>query len=54
MSDGQYDIHSAAGDLPEPVWPEDLSFQRLFELGFKDFVIDDEDHPILAKLMAKV
>ena len=49
MSLGAYEVFTAAGDLPEPEWP-DLSFDQLLEIAFKDKFIQSMDHPAIQKL----
>jgi hypothetical protein len=44
-----YDTNVAAGDLPEPEWPE-LSFREILELSFKGRFIQDIDHPCIRAL----
>lgn len=46
---GTYDVLEAAGQFPEPVWP-DYSLERLLEMAFKGRVIDSMDHPVLRRL----
>jgi hypothetical protein len=49
MALGAYDVFEAQAELPEPTWPE-LSFAKILEIAFRDFVIRDADHPVLRKL----
>lgn len=49
MALGAYRIYRAEGQLPEPEWP-DLSMSEMLRLGFKDRVIDRDDHPIIRRL----
>ena len=49
MSLGAYEIFEATGDLPEPEWPE-FSFQELLKIGFRDRVVDRDDHPLVLRL----
>jgi hypothetical protein len=53
MHAGAYDVFEAAGQLPEPEWPEE-SFKALFHLALKDRVIDSIDHPVIRKLKGAV
>jgi hypothetical protein len=53
MTLGAYEIFGAAGDLPEPKWP-DLSLQELLKLAFKDTKIDRPDHPVVQRLRGAV
>jgi hypothetical protein len=50
MAAGCYVPHVAAGNLPEPDWPEDLDMSGLLRLGFRDRFISDVDHPALRRL----
>lgn len=50
MSAGCYVPHVAAGNLPEPVWPDDLTLDDLLKLAFRDRFIGDLDHPALRRL----
>ena len=49
MSLSAYEIYVAAGDLPEPDWP-DITFQDLLGIAFKDRFIDSIDHPVIGKI----
>jgi len=44
-----YDPLVAEGKLPEPEFPE-MSLQEIFELAFKDQIIDNEEHPTIKRL----
>lgn len=50
---GTYDVLEAAGNFPDPVWPE-KSLQELLEIAFKARVIDDMDHPVLRRLRGEI
>lgn len=50
---GHYRIMKAEGDLKQPDFL-DKSLNELLELGFKDRVIDNSDHPICRKLRGRV
>ena len=51
MNAGAYQILEAVAKIPEPEWPtEELSFQQMLELAFKDFFIDSLDHPLIMRL----
>ena len=50
MGAGMYDTFQAAGELAEPEWPEEYTFQELLRLCFKSRFIDSPDHPILKSL----
>ena len=53
MGAGTYDVLEAAGQFPEPVWPE-KSLQQLLEIAFKGRVIDSMDHPVLRRLRGEI
>ena len=44
-----YDVYVAAADLGDPAWPTE-PFQELLRIGFRDHVVDREDHPLIARL----
>jgi hypothetical protein len=48
-----YRIYVAEGKLAEPVWP-DKSLAELLALGFKDYIIDSVDHPVIGRLRGVV
>jgi hypothetical protein len=50
MSLGAYEIFKAAGDLPDPVWP-DYSFQEILKIAFRDRLVDRPDHPLVQYLL---
>ena len=49
MSLGAYDMFEAAGNIPEPAWPE-LPFTELLRIAFRDRLIDRLDHPVVQHL----
>ena len=49
MALGGYRIFTAEGQLSEPVWPE-KTLPELLKLGFKDRIINSEDHPVIRRL----
>ena len=49
MSLGAYEIFEAAGDLPEPEWP-DLSFPEIINIAFSAYQISDLSHPTIKRL----
>jgi hypothetical protein len=49
MSLGAYRIFKAEGQLSGPVWPE-KTLPDLLKLGFKDRIVDSEDHPVIRRL----
>ena len=53
MSLGGYQPYTAAGDLPEPEWPEQI-FAELLKIAFGAFYIDRPDHPVIKRLQGLV
>jgi len=53
MSLGAYEVYEAAGDLPEPGWPE-ASFQEILKIAFKARFITDLDHPVIRRLRGEM
>jgi hypothetical protein len=53
MALGAYDLFEATAALPERQWPEQ-SFQELLQVGFKDRLIENLDHPVIRKLRGEV
>lgn len=53
MALGAYRIFEAEGNLSEPEWP-DMTLSQMLEVGFKDRVIDSEDHPVFNKLLGRI
>lgn len=49
-----YEITQAAAHYPDPEWPEDLEFNDLLKLAFKDLVIRDMQHPVLRRLRGEI
>jgi hypothetical protein len=53
---GAYRVLQAQGQLPEPVWPEELGetpqqmMQAAIRIAFRDRLIDNWDHPVLKRL----
>ncbi len=54
LSAGCYVPHIAAANLPEPVWPADLTLAELLRLAFRDRFIAAADHIVLRKLRGEV
>ena len=48
----QHDV-ATCDSTAEPEWP-DLPFRELLKLAFKNFVIDNLDHPVLKRLRGDV
>ena len=53
MSMGAYDVFEAAGELPEPEWP-DMSFQQAIDLAFRDRYVDSPEHPVIKQLWGRL
>jgi hypothetical protein len=51
---GKYETFEAEGDIPEPEWPDDVTFEDLIDIAFEDRIIDTPDHPVLLKLRGKI
>ena len=49
MGAGTYDVLEAAGQFPDPIWP-DVTLKKLLEIAFKGRIIDSMEHPILRRL----
>jgi hypothetical protein len=50
---GAYTMHRAKGDIGEPQWP-DKSMRDLLELGFRHYLIDRPDHPVIRELAGEL
>lgn len=53
MGLGGYQPYTAAGDLPDPEWPEQ-TFPSLLKIAFGAFYIDRPDHPVIRRLQGLV
>ena len=53
MPAGTYDVLEAAGQFPEPNWPE-FDLQKILSIAFKDRFIDNIDHPVLKRLRGEI
>jgi hypothetical protein len=51
VGDGR--VEQAAGQFPEPKWPE-TTLEQLLEIAFKGRVIDTMDHPVLRRLRGEI
>lgn len=51
---GCYVPHIAAANLPEPVWPADLTLAELLRLAFRDRFVNSLDHIVLKRLRGEV
>jgi hypothetical protein len=49
-----YQPFGAEGELSEPEWPTDLTFNEILEIAFADKIIFSEDHPAVRKLRGLV
>jgi hypothetical protein len=47
---GAYDVIEAAGELHEPEWPQETSFNELVKIAFKGRIIREWEHPVLKRL----
>jgi hypothetical protein len=54
MNLGAYDIFKASANIPEPEWPEDLSFHSMLKIAFASRFIDRADHPLIQKLRGAI
>lgn len=54
MAAGAYDVFEATGAIPDPEWPEDLSFAGILHLAFNGRVIDTADHVVLRRLRGEI
>jgi hypothetical protein len=45
-----YDVVPPEGELPEPMWPEDLNLSAKLMLAFEGRVIDSDEHPFVLQL----
>jgi hypothetical protein len=52
MSLGAYELFTAAGDLPDPEWPE-LPFPEILKIAFRNHLVDQLDHPLIERLLGK-
>lgn len=50
---GAYQPFVAAADLGEPKWPEE-SWSRVFQIATKGHMIEDEQHPMVRRLLGQV
>jgi hypothetical protein len=50
---GAYDIFKAESIVPDPEWPE-LGFYEIIKIGFRNFLIDRIDHPVIKTLRQQV
>jgi len=48
-----YDIGEPVFAIPDVPWPEDLSVSRLLAKAFHNHILDNEDHPVVKKLLVK-
>ena len=53
MSLGAYEVFEAAGNLPEPEWP-DIGFKELLEIAFRDNFIQTLEHPVIRSLRGEL
>ena len=53
MSLGAYDVFQAEAKLPDPEWPEGMTFAAMLKVAFRDRFIETMDHPVVAKLQGR-
>jgi hypothetical protein len=53
MSLGAYEVFEATGQLPDPAWPE-VTFRELLRISFKNYFVDNPNHPVLRRLRGEV
>jgi hypothetical protein len=51
---GMYEVVTTAMTLPEPEWPDGMSFTDLLRLAFGNRLINDWEHPFLKQLRGEV
>jgi len=49
MNLGAYEISEAAGSYSDPEWP-DMPMSELLRIGFKQFLIEGPEHPVIQRL----
>ncbi len=54
MDLGAYEVYQATGNIPDPKWLDDLGFEEILRIAFKDRFIDSMDHPVLRRLRGEV
>jgi hypothetical protein len=47
---GAYDVLTAASELHDPEWPQDVDFNELVKIAFKGRIIKEWEHPVLKRL----
>ncbi|MGO9117260.1 MAG: hypothetical protein ACLQPD_06565 [Desulfomonilaceae bacterium] len=50
MTLGAYECMIAGGKLPDPEWPQDIGFNELVRIAFRDRIISEWQHPVLRRL----
>jgi hypothetical protein len=50
MSLRAYEIFEADSAIPDPIWPENLSFEALYRIAFRDRLINSVEHPVIRRL----
>jgi hypothetical protein len=53
MGLGAYEFYVAENTLSEPEWPP-LSLREIVRIGFKEFLIDGPEHPVMQRLRGAV
>jgi hypothetical protein len=49
MDLGAYAMFEASSTIPDPIWPE-ACLRDLLEIGFRNRLVDDLDHPVVKRL----
>ncbi len=47
---GAYEIFKAPAKFPDPVWPEEISFDQILKVAFRERIVDRPDHPLVQRL----
>ena len=53
MHNSSYDLFSASGDIPDPVWT-DKTMSELLKIAFAGFIVTDANHPIVKQLLGEL
>lgn len=54
MNEGRYNVYEAIGNLPDPTWPNDLTFDDILNKSFNGRVINNKDHPVVKKALGEI
>jgi hypothetical protein len=50
MQLGAYEVYEASSTIPNPEWPDNLTFEQLLQIAFKGRLVDSLAHPVLKRL----